>query len=928
MRMKNRGTRPRARPGALLMRAALAAMTATSAISAQATISLSGAYRTDPPGLSIAGSSVFEPMATVWLGQGAQGLLLVNGGSVADLGVLTMSDPLGSALAIASVEGAGSVLRLSGSAARRFTVGDGGPAYFAVSEGALLDARGASAACHAAGLACMGVVGASAGAVADFSVIGAGSQARFLNTFAVAAGDVLNGSGYGTPGASTDGSVLVKAGGSLLTVQVQSASVGSGGLSNGQERAYALQRIEGAGSVWQVSGSEARGLDALVSTGAHARAQSEWLITDGGRLLIEAETGRSAQLRLSQGGGWTEMTVEGAASRLRLAGQEASLQLGESGGFARLSLRDGARAELAGAGNAVVNLGLAGSQGHASVSSGAQLSGMRTLNVGNGSGGLGELKLDGAGSAVSFESAGIASLSVGTRGARGLLGITGGAQMALAGAAISRLYVGDGAAGIAGSQGLLELQGAGSRLSLESEALPPGTGRQNPAGHVGWGGTGTVSISGGASLSLVGRIASPASSPTNTRLTIGQAINGAPGHGTVVVSGTGSQLSVLGESSIVYVGRGSGGTGQLSILDGARMDAMVLDLGPQYGGKGTLSMDRGRLELQGEWRDGSVGAILTLGFGGTSVGTADIAGGSQVLIRNNGTAGAGLLLGGIDNQPNGTGVLTVRGGSRIDIESAGHRSAAIIGLGGSGTATFEEQSALYVRTGEILIGRNADATGELTLRGGSVARASYVGIGYTQAGEGGQGLLRVQDSSSVAAPLIELGSRGWLVGTGRVIGQVVNCGTISPGNSPGTLTIEGGLVNLAGGRLVLEVEGDGAGGFRTDELLFTDASLVDLGSLEVSFRFLGDTDPTAFQATGGFTLERFFGLEGGSELAHGKFAAVSFSASAEGYVISDFSFSADGGASFSAAPVPEPAAWLLMAAGTAALLARRRRFRE
>ena len=142
----------------------------------------------------------------------------------------------------------------------------------------------------------------------------------------------------------------------------------------------------------------------------------------------------------------------------------------------------------------------------------------------------------------------------------------------------------------------------------------------------------------------------------------------------------------------------------------------------------------------------------------------------------------------------------------------------------------------------------------------------------------------------------------------------------SPGSSPGSLTIEGSFSNQAGGRLLLEVESDGMGGFKTDQLIFSDAAAVELSGLAISFRFLGATDPNALQAQGGFIIDNFFALQSGGELDHGQFAAVSFSASADAYTIRDFSFTADGGASFSATPVPEPGSWMLLLAGLGMLL--------
>lgn len=155
----------------------------------------------------------------------------------------------------------------------------------------------------------------------------------------------------------------------------------------------------------------------------------------------------------------------------------------------------------------------------------------------------------------------------------------------------------------------------------------------------------------------------------------------------------------------------------------------------------------------------------------------------------------------------------------------------------------------------------------------------WVGNGSTQAGDGGVGTLIVNDSV-LAAPLIEIGARGYVGGNGTLVGQVVNRGVFSPGNSPGTPLIDGGFLHAEGGRLVLEIEADGQGGFRTDRLVFGDTSLVDLGSLAISFRFLGRTVPLAFQAQGGFDIDSFFALQSGAPLDHAKFAAVGYSASA------------------------------------------------
>src|SRR6185436_19925794 len=104
----------------------------------------------------------------------------------------------------------------------------------------------------------------------------------------------------------------------------------------------------------------------------------------------------------------------------------------------------------------------------------------------------------------------------------------------------------------------------------------------------------------------------------------------------------------------------------------------------------------------------------------------------------------------------------------------------------------------------------------------------------------------------------------------------------------------------------------------------------DLSGAQVVFRFLGDTDPNAFQASGEFDIDTFFrmaGPNGENDLSHDLFGQVGFVARADTYQFESFSFTTEGGATFKATPaVPEPESWALMLGGLAVmgLLARRR----
>ena len=54
---------------------------------------------------------------------------------------------------------------------------------------------------------------------------------------------------------------------------------------------------------------------------------------------------------------------------------------------------------------------------------------------------------------------------------------------------------------------------------------------------------------------------------------------------------------------------------------------------------------------------------------------------------------------------------------------------------------------------------------------------------------------------------------GFFQGTGVVNGNVINSGTVSPGNSPGTLTVNGNYTQNADGTLRIEVAGRSPGQF-------------------------------------------------------------------------------------------------------------------
>ena len=112
--------------------------------------------------------------------------------------------------------------------------------------------------------------------------------------------------------------------------------------------------------------------------------------------------------------------------------------------------------------------------------------------------------------------------------------------------------------------------------------------------------------------------------------------------------------------------------------------------------------------------------------------------------------------------------------------------------------------------------------------------------------------------------------QGTISGNGTIGGDVNNGGgTISPGNSPGVLTVSGNLNNTSGGTIAMEVEGtDGAGEPQGhDQIQATGGSTLD-GTLSVTTGAYAD--PTVRAARDTFTL---IASAGGST---GNFDTVSY----------------------------------------------------
>ncbi len=151
--------------------------------------------------------------------------------------------------------------------------------------------------------------------------------------------------------------------------------------------------------------------------------------------------------------------------------------------------------------------------------------------------------------------------------------------------------------------------------------------------------------------------------------------------------------------------------------------------------------------------------------------------------------------------------------------------------------TFTDQGTLFITDSLALnLGLVNVPNGTGTITGGVLVAPGDL----TKAGEGlldldvtvvtggntnvSQGALAVNGTLVTDDVLVQQGAT--LKGSGSIVGDVVNNGTVAPGNSPGTLTVMGNFTQSSNGTLAIEV-GDGA----SDLLLVTGTATL-AGTLE------------------------------------------------------------------------------------------------
>jgi hypothetical protein len=899
---------------------------------AWAEVSATGSFGTGPTAISIGPGNTIAPTTGLWIGSPYLGSLLVNDGSFLQLARLSFGAG-GTGNGTGLITGANTRVELVGdgfsnSQGPRLSVGDWGIGNLTVSAGALLNSRVNLPSCLLMQHYCDQFVGGAAGDTAVLNIDGAGTEVRLGQSLLVAhpglAVQSLNGYTYGVPGGTTRGTVNITGGALLDTERATIATNHWDNAATGRERNIGEVNVSGAGSRWIVTGGKlvdhSNGVvfdaGAFVGTASHRNALAALNVTDGGLIEIQGAYGLpgGSGMNLTDGGGRTDVLISGAGSRLAFTGDNTFLQIGRRLGSASLS-----------------------------VLAGGSVTGMQYVSVGR-DGSFGEMLIDGANSLLSVT--GIAStaatggavfnpdLTIGRNGT-GLVNVRNGGRIEIksttaAGASGSNLTLGREGA----SHGTLNITGPGSVVQLSTQSVVAGGGANeafNPLARIGREGSGELNITQGGQLLLDGQAISTVANARNTTLYVGgNNSTTAGGKGTALVSGAGSAIRITGVDPFIGVGWGPQSVGQLTVADQGTVESGGIIVGSV--GTGVFKMNSSVVNLSGQFTGGSQsGAFMVIGDGG-GIGVATMSNGAVLNVSNMGTAGAGVYLGGTGNRPFGDGSLTMTGGSSIHIQAAPGLGALWVGREGSALVRVRGASSIDVGDGDLIVARLKGSDGTLLVSENSSLTAGWVGVGRNKTAtgdvDGGTGTVVLVNSTLTAQDIV-VGTNGFLGGSGTIVGNVTNHGIFSPGNSPGILEIDGSFTALAGSKMILEIESNGLGGFNTDLVIFKGGQPLDLANLNAEFRFLGNTDPNAFGASGLFNIDTFFQERQGDNtlagLAPSVFDTAVFTAQADRYQITQFSFNAATGGTITAA-VPEPESWALMLTGllTIGCIARRR----
>ena len=246
---------------------------------------------------------------------------------------------------------------------------------------------------------------------------------------------------------------------------------------------------------------------------------------------------------------------------------------------------------------------------------------------------------------------------------------------------------------------------------------------------------------------------------------------------------------------------------------GARLDLNGFDqtIG-SLAGAGAVTLGSATLTTGGDDKGTTFSGMISGTGGLTKTGS-----GTQILNGTNSYTGGtlialGVLRAGATNAFAPGSTHTVGAGTVLDLNNFNQTIGALAGSGrvtlGSARLITGGNSASTTFSG--VIANSGEGVGSLTKIGTGTQTLTGINT-YTGDTNVNGGVLSV--NGSIASPNTFVNPGGTLGGTGFVLGHAMNAGIVSPGNSPGTLSIGGNYTQLSNGTLQIAVLGAQPGQF-------------------------------------------------------------------------------------------------------------------
>jgi autotransporter-associated beta strand protein len=266
--------------------------------------------------------------------------------------------------------------------------------------------------------------------------------------------------------------------------------------------------------------------------------------------------------------------------------------------------------------------------------------------------------------------------------------------------------------------------------------------------------------------------------------------------------------STAENATIVNDGIGStitfGGTSTASQATITNTGGFVIFVGSASAGSANIANDPSSVQFRTiEFNDTSTAgnATLTTANGARINFFENSTGGTATLIAN--TGGAVRFF---DSALGDRARLIANAGGSIEINALGTSGTTVGSIEGAGTLRLGAKTLTvgYNDLSTTFSGRVQGNGGSLVKVGSGTLIVSGVSNTYTGTTIVNGGLLQV-DGSIATSSLVTVNAGGAIGGTGTLASTMIDGGTLSPGNSIGTITVQGSLVLSSAAAYVVEI---------------------------------------------------------------------------------------------------------------------------